>query len=142
LIDPIVIYRGEEGFATGGSSFGISLMAQNPLSFTFYFMISYIYQIFGLYFTSFQSLALFAIETLPFMAALVYAIRNRQLMDKFALYLFYFFIIYTCFIAIGNDNLGTAIRLRIHAYISVYIMALRLFVLGKTSSLNPSSFVA
>ncbi|EAQ70089.1 hypothetical protein RS9917_04620 [Synechococcus sp. RS9917] len=129
FLDPILNYRGSEGFIVGGSSFGITLLNLNPFSFFGSFILSYIYQVFGLYFSSISSVFVFAVETLPFLFAFSFVVRKRHLLDSYSLYLVYFFVIYTVIFVLGNDNLGTAIRLRIPSYLAVYIVSLRLYAL-------------
>jgi hypothetical protein len=98
------------------------------------FFTSFVYQIFGIYLTSFKACILFFVETLPFLAALLSIFRSRSKMDRFSLYLFWFSVLYSIAFALGNDNLGTAIRLRIPLYITIYVLAFRLYVLRHINS--------
>ena len=41
-------------------------------------------------------------------------------MDKFVIFLLTFFVIYTSIWLLGNDNLGTATRLRIPSYLVIF----------------------
>lgn len=126
LLDPIILYRGEDGFVTGSSSFKISLIDLNPLQFLLNLSLSFLFQIFGLYITTPLALLVFFVETIPFMYMLAYVIKNRLFMDRFSLYLFFSMVTYSLLVAMGNDNLGTALRLRVPVYLTCYILALRI----------------
>ena len=52
---------------------------------------------------------------------LIYVIKNIKLADGFVRFLIIFFVIYASVWLIGNDNLGTAVRLRIYNYLAIYI---------------------
>ena len=41
-------------------------------------------------------------------------------MGKFAIFLITFFVIYTTIWLLGNDNLGTAVRLRVPSYLVIF----------------------
>jgi hypothetical protein len=41
-------------------------------------------------------------------------------MNKFAIFLLTFFTIYTTIWLLGNDNLGTAVRLRVPSYLVIF----------------------
>ena len=119
FVDSIIKYR--TGFETvdGGSNLGI-----NFDSATFFiprFIQSFLYQMFGLYFTSIASIIAFCIETIPFLIALVYLVKNRKYSDKIVDFLIIFFVVYATIWVIGNDNLGTAVRLRVFNYLVIYI---------------------
>jgi len=129
LLEPMTQYRGAEGFQQGGSSFGIGLQDTSALALPFLVVLNIFYQFFGLYVTSPQAFAVFVIESIPFALAIRYVYVSRAFMDRPCLYLFYFIIIYSSFAAIGNDNLGTALRLRIFTYAATGLLALRLAAL-------------
>ena len=50
-----------------------------------------------------------------------YVIKNIKLADSFVRFLIIFFVIYASVWLIGNDNLGTAVRLRLYNYLAIYI---------------------
>jgi hypothetical protein len=126
LLDPLILYRGENGFSTGGSTLGITFLGLNPFTFLNNLIASFSLQVFGLYLTSPLAFFVFCVETLPFSFALFFIVRNRIHMDRFCLHLFAFACIYSVLFSIGNDNLGTAVRLRLPVYASAYIIALRI----------------
>jgi uncharacterized membrane protein len=119
VLEPILKYRTIFEAMDGGSNLGI-----NFDSATFFipkFIQSFLYQMLGLYFINIASIVAFCIETLPFLIALVYLVKNRKYSNKFVDFLIVFFIAYGVIWLLGNDNLGTATRLRMFNYIVVYI---------------------
>jgi hypothetical protein len=136
LIDPILIYRGEDGFIQGGSSLGIGLIGENGLVFLVSVIKSTFFQLFGFYFHDWKAGLVFIVESLPFLISFWYVLANRVHMDRFCLYLFYFSIIYACFWILGNDNLGTAVRLRVFNYITMPLIAFRIYSIK--SALEPA----
>lgn len=106
---------GEEGGSTLGLDFS------NPVMFIPSFILSILGQLFGLYITNPFSLILFLIETIPFVFMFYYVIKNIKLADSFVRFLIIFFVIYASVWLIGNDNLGTAVRLRLYNYLAIYI---------------------
>jgi len=127
FLDPLLTYRGEDGFSQGGSTLGIGLVGKNGLEFLFWAFASASFQLFGLYMNSPKAAFVFLVETVPFVFLLAYTIRNRKYMDRFSLYLFYFFIIYGSIWILGNDNLGTSVRLRMFNYLAMATIALRIY---------------
>lgn len=89
------------------------------------FIVSYIasilYQVFGLYIFDMKSFFIFIFESIPFIYMLTYVFLNIKYADKFVVFLLIFFILYGTVWNIGNANLGTAIRLRIFNYFSIYL---------------------
>ncbi len=85
------------------------------------FILSLLGQLFGLYITNPIAIVLFLIETVPFFFMLVYVIKNIKLADNFVRFLIIFFVLYASVWLIGNDNLGTAVRLRLYNYFAIYI---------------------
>ena len=122
FFDSLVNYR--EGFhipehSNQGSGLGISF--DSSISFIPKFIQSFIYQMFGFYFPNFSSVVVFIFESIPFMIAFIYLIKNRAYSNKFVDFLIIFFVVYATIWIIGNDNLGTASRIRIFNYIVIYI---------------------
>lgn len=119
VFDAITAYRtGFEG-VEGGSTLGLNF--SNPLMFIPNFILSTLGQLFGLYITNLLAVILLLIETLPFFFMLIYVVKNIKLADKFVRFLIIFFVLYASVWLIGNDNLGTAVRLRIYNYLAIYI---------------------
>ena len=119
VFDAITEYR--EGFeeAEGGSTLGLNF--SNPILFIPNFILSTLGQLFGLYVTNPLALLLLFVETAPFFFMLKYIVKNIRFADGFTRFLIIFFVLYASVWLIGNDNLGTAVRLRLYNYFAVYI---------------------
>lgn len=117
-LDALTEYR--SGFEeTGGSTLGLDF--SNPIIFIPNFILSMLGQLFGLYITNPLAVILLIIESIPFFFMLIYIIKNIRLADGFVRFLIIFFVLYASVWLIGNDNLGTAVRLRLYNYFAVYI---------------------
>lgn len=118
-LDRLTDYRAgfEEGY--GGSTLGLDF--SNPVMFIPNFILSTLGQLFGLYITNPLAIILLLIETFPFFIMLKYVIKNIKMADSFIRFLLIFFVIYGSVWLIGNDNLGTAVRLRMYNYFAIYI---------------------
>lgn len=119
LLESLTEYRSGFEEAGGGSTLGLNF--SNPVMFLPNFILSILGQLFGLYITNPIALLLLIIETLPFMFMLSYIIKNIRDLDGFGRFLIIFFVLYASVWLIGNDNLGTAVRLRLYNYLAVYI---------------------
>lgn len=119
IFERLTEYRSgfEEG--EGGSTLGLDF--SNPVMFIPNFILSILGQLFGLYITNPLSLALLFIETVPFICMFFYILKNIKYADSFIQFLIVFFVLYASVWLIGNDNLGTAIRLRLYNYLAIYI---------------------
>ena len=119
IFERLTEYRSgfEEG--EGGSTLGLDF--SNPVMFIPNFILSTLGQLFGLYVTNPFAFILLLVETVPFFAMLVYLVKNIKLADSFVRFLIIFFVLYASVWLIGNDNLGTAVRLRMYNYLVVYI---------------------
>lgn len=119
FLDVLTEYRSgfEEG--DGGSTLGLSF--SNPIMFIPNFILSFLGQMLGLYITSPLAIFIFLTETAPFLFMLIYVIKNIKLADSFIRFLIIFFVLYGSVWLIGNDNLGTAVRLRMYNYLVIYI---------------------
>tara|TARA_R100001369_G_scaffold86950_1_gene121959 strand:- start:2759 stop:3829 length:1071 start_codon:yes stop_codon:yes gene_type:complete len=112
-------YRSSLEEQGGGSTLGLDF--SNPLMFMPNLILSILGQFFGLYITNPLAIALLIIETVPICFMIVYIIKNIRLADPFIRFLIIFFVLYGSVWLIGNDNLGTAVRLRIYNYLAIYI---------------------
>jgi len=119
--DAITTYRGEDGFAGGGATLGVGLSGRDPFTFLTLFLYSFLAQVLGLYFPNPSSVLVFLVESVPFFFAFLYVLKNRAHMNFLCKYLLIFFVVYTTIWVIGNDNLGTAVRLRVPGYLSIFI---------------------
>ena len=120
LMQPIVEYRSLfGGIDAGGSNLGIAF--SSAAMFIPDLIKSFIFQMLGLYFVNSASIFVFVIESIPFIVAFVYVLKNRVYSNKYVDFLIVFFIVYSTIWLLGNDNLGTAVRLRIYNYISICV---------------------
>lgn len=133
VFDAITEYREAFEEGEGGSTLGLNF--SNPILFIPNFILSTLGQLFGLYITNPLAIVLLFIETVPFFFMLIYVIKNVKLADSFVRFLIIFFVLYASVWLIGNDNLGTAVRLRIYNYLAIYISFFYILRL-KTQSLK------
>lgn len=119
FLNSLTEYRSGFDEISGGSTLGLNF--SNPVMFVPNFILSMLGQLLGLYITNPMALALFFLETIPFIFMLKYIINNIKYADGFVRFLIMFFILYASVWLIGNDNLGTAVRLRMFNYVAVYI---------------------
>lgn len=103
----------------GGSNLGLDF--SNPVLFIPNFVLSTLGQLFGLYLVNPFAVLLFVIETLPALFMMTYILKNVNYADSFIRFLIIFFVLYASVWLIGNDNLGTAVRLRLYNYLVIYI---------------------
>lgn len=121
LLSPLLAYRSgfwEYMFAANSN---LNIRFDSVPFFLFDLSKSVLYQLFGLFFVNISSVAVFLLESVPFTYGLVYLVRNRCYSDLFVDFLLSFFFIYNSIWIIANDNLGTAVRLRMFGYIAVLI---------------------
>jgi hypothetical protein len=121
-LDLIILYRGDDGFETGSTSFGIGLIGANTAEFLMLVGLSLLYQVVGLYVTGPVLVVIFLCESLPVLLMIRHIRRYAEFISPFGYYLLTFLIIYTFIWVIGNDNMGTAMRLRMPTYIGIAIL--------------------
>lgn len=131
-LDPLFEYRGEYGFESGGSSFGIGLINKNTIEAIGLIILSAIYQMGGFYIYDAKTSFIFLVESLPFLVMLYFSVRYIKIYEKSMKYTVLFFVIYSTVWIIGNDNLGTGIRLRIISY----TVMLPIFSVALTNKFN------
>lgn len=119
LLEPLFSYRDMFEYVGGGSTLGIEFASAS--SFIPDLFRSVAAQLFGLFFINTASVIAFLIETVPFILLLAYVIKNREYSNKFVDFLIVFFVAYACIWILGNDNIGTAVRLRTFNYLAVLI---------------------
>ena len=120
ILEGITEYRqGFENELQGGSNLGLDF--SNSAMFLPNFILSALGQLFGLYLVNPFAVLLFLIETIPILFMLFYILKNIKYADSFIRFLITFFVLYASVWLIGNDNLGTAVRLRMYNYLVVYI---------------------
>ena len=119
FFERITEYRSGFEDVGGGSTMGLDF--SNPVMFIPNFILSALGQLFGLYITNPIAIVLLFVETIPFIFMLFYIFKNINFADNFIRFLIIFFVLYASVWLIGNDNLGTAVRLRVYNYFAVYI---------------------
>jgi len=120
VIDPMLVYRESNGFDNGGTTLGIGLLNQDPITFLVYYLYSFFGQLFGLFLVNITAVLVFFLESVPFIVAFVYLFKNIRFMTRFCSFLLVFFVIYTTVWVLANDNLGTAVRLRVPSYLVIF----------------------
>ncbi len=125
LANDIIVYR--LGFEDGGSTLGIQLAGNNLIKFYLLYIYSSFLQLFSLYLVNIEVLFFFILESIPFFISLFYIIKNKIYLSNFHKFLLTFFIIYGTIWLLGNDNLGTAIRLRMFNYLVIFMIAISIY---------------
>lgn len=128
-LDRLTDYRSGFENQSGGSTLGLNF--SNPIMFLPNLFLSLLGQLLGLYMTNSMAVALFIIETIPFIFMFFYIIKNIEYSDSFIRFLIIFFVMYASVWLIGNDNLGTAVRLRLYNYFAIYICFFHILMLKK-----------
>lgn len=119
-LDRIAVhYRAIFAMLNGNTNLGI--VFDNPWTFLFDFARSWLYQLPGLHFPKPLAWLVFILESVPFLAASWWLLKNRRYADRFVSFLVVFFFVYSTIWVLGNDNLGSAVRLRMFNYVAVLI---------------------
>ena len=133
FLDIIMLYRSKFGAELKGGS-NLEIVFDSPYWFLPTFLKSVLVQLFGFYFHGVMAALLFLIESVPLIAGLVYICRNWRLVDQLTKFLCVFFVVYGTIWLLGNDNMGTAVRLRIFNYIAVLLCVVNIYLRKKPSS--------
>jgi len=120
VFDALFVYRSSIGFEKGGTTLGLDMINKDPVTFLIYYLYSVFGQLFGLFFVNKSAVLVFFLESVPFIVALVYLFKNIKFMTRFSSFLLVFFVIYTTVWVLSNDNLGTAVRLRVPSYLVIF----------------------
>lgn len=137
--DSLFSYRASDGFIGAGSTLEISMMGKNPIEFLFLYVKSGLFQLFGLYLISIKAWIVFVLESILFIAGCLYIVKNKRFLTPFLRCVLVFSVVYGTIWILGNDNLGTAVRLRIYNYLSILIVAASIYFLKSASSENDMS---
>jgi len=124
ILDPLILYRGVDGFTEGSLSLGISFYQLSLIELFFNIVRTPWYQLLGVLFINSATILFFLVESVPFLYMFWCVLRNRMTF-KSDFFVMNFFVVYTMFWLVGNDNLGTALRLRIPSYIAIAILFFR-----------------
>jgi hypothetical protein len=134
-LDSILLYRSMfESTLKGGSNLG--LVFGSVPSFTPFFLKSFSIQMLGFYFSNSLSWIFFLVESVPFMAGIMYLILNRRFADRLVGFLIIFSVVYGTVWLLGNDNMGTAIRLRLCNYLALIICVATVYLNKKAHALR------
>ncbi|HMS27502.1 MAG TPA: hypothetical protein PKC80_09040 [Burkholderiaceae bacterium] len=126
-LDPLLNYRALFE-AVGGSSLNLSLKIDDPLQFVMNYVLSVVYQFFGLHINSIVLLVLFLTESTVVIISGIYSYRHKHFITKTEEYIILFAIVYAAIWTFFNDNMGTAIRLRMYDYLAILIVAASLLM--------------
>lgn len=120
FLDSILLYRSTfNNVHIGGTNLGIEFSSAG--AFFPDLIKTTLYQLFGFFFVNKPSVLVFIFESVPFIFFLLYLVINRRYSNKFVDSLVIFFFSYSTVWLLGNDNLGTAVRLRVFSYIAIFI---------------------
>lgn len=133
FFETLTEYRSGFEEIQGGSTLGLNF--SNPAMFIPNFILSILGQLLGLYITNPFAIILLFIEVFPFFGMLLYIIKNIKYADGFVRFLIIFFVLYASVWLIGNDNLGTAVRLRMYNYLAIYICFFYILRVKNSSSI-------
>lgn len=121
LFEPLMEYRTGFESSGGGTTLGIQLTGSNPVLFIPKFILSYLFQFFGLFLVNLSTVFVFITESIAVIYAFVFLCKNKKYFNGFVAFLICFAVVYNTIWVIGNDNLGTAVRLRIYSYIAIIV---------------------
>lgn len=121
FFDLLLTYRHSFSEMKGGSNLNLTMGGGGLISFSWLFIKSYFYQVFGVYIIDLKTSIIFTVESLPIVLSLFYVMANRAYVDRLAITLIVFFLVYNTVWVIGNDNFGTGMRLRIYSYYAMLI---------------------
>ena len=121
LFEPLMEYRSGFDLSSGGSTLGIQLTGGNPLLFIPKFILSYLFQFFGLFLVSPSAIFVFITESIVVIYSFIFLCKNKKYFDNFVAFLICFAVVYNTVWIIANDNLGTAVRLRMYSYIAIVV---------------------
>lgn len=103
----------------GGSQMNISLHQPSFVVFLINYLHSYMGNLLGplpWHIRGGATLAVFFLETIPMTLILIYLWKNRCKLNTVHKYLLLHSLVWIAFIAVSNDNIGTATRLRVVAW--------------------------
>lgn len=126
-LDALLRYRSLDVFDGGGTTLAINLNDRGTSMFIVLMLWSGLLQLFGLYLISFKAVIFVLAESLPFSWCCWYIYKNKQYLTKFTRCIIIFSVVYATVWIIANDNLGTAVRVRIFNYLSIFYVAASIY---------------
>ena len=131
--DRILLYRSKfESALKGGSN--LNIVFDSAHLFIPVFLENFFVQLAGLYFMTPIAAGVFFVESTPFILGVAYIFWNRRFADQLVSFLVVFSFFYGTVWLVGNDNVGTAIRLRMCNYLSVMICVLVIYINKKKNA--------
>lgn len=118
-------YRESVFEEVGGSTLGLNFNSKS--SFLPNLILSFLGQFLGLFIVNINALFLFMLESVPIFIIFKKTISKFKTKNSYLNFMIAFSIIYGSIWLIANDNLGTAARLRMFNYMSIYIMFFYLY---------------
>jgi len=119
VLKPVLNYRSLFNDVQSATNLGIQF--ESVSRFIPDFMNSLLSQLFGFFYPNLSSVVAFVLESVPFCLGLFFLVRNRRFSNSLVDFVVVFSIVYSIIWLLGNDNLGTAMRLRMYSYIGVLI---------------------
>ncbi|MEE1922830.1 hypothetical protein V0R50_26205 [Pseudomonas sp. 148P] len=119
FLKPLLSYRNLFNDVQSATNLGIQF--DSVYKFIPDLMNSLFSQLFGFFYPNLSAVIAFVLESVPFCFAFVYLVRNRKFSTSFVDYVVVFSVVYSTVWVLGNDNLGTAMRLRMYSYVGVLI---------------------
>lgn len=119
---------------SGGSQMYINLDQSNYISFLINYLYSYLGNLMGplpWHISGISTLIVFFIETIPMVLILSYIFKNRKILTVIQNFILVNSFTWIGFIAITNDNIGTATRLRTVAWILIIPVYVNLLMANK-----------
>lgn len=114
----------------GGSNMYINLNQSNIILFLLNYLYSFIGNLIGPFFWHINSgmqLLVFIFESIPMMGILYYLIKHRHEISKEEIFTLVYAFVWIAFIALSNDNIGTATRLRVNGWIPILLVYISLW---------------
>lgn len=124
----------------GGSQMWIRLDQPSFVSFLSSYIYSYVGNLLGplaWQITGWSTLLVFFVETIPMLGVLWFLWKNRSVLSKVQRYVLSQGFVWIGFIAISNDNLGAATRLRAVGWIPILIVFVSVYCSRKATRGRP-----
>lgn len=74
-----------------------------------------------------MQLLVFIFESIPMVGIMYYLIRHRHEISKEEIFTLVYAFVWIAFIALSNDNIGTATRLRVNGWIPILLVYISLW---------------
>lgn len=125
LVDALNYRIVEEFESAGGSQMWINLNQSNYPMFLINYIHSYISNAIGplpWHLSGLSTLLIFVVETIPMILILYYIFKKRDLLTNVTQFLLLHGFVWFALIAVTNDNVGTATRLRVTGWLMIFFV--------------------